>query len=1034
MSALSSAGAGESTATSLAEEESSDLREGSSPPLSAAPAGTRTSAVYHTLPQTNPVAASTIKCTTKGCGRHFVSDKEREQHHRITHSGVRRALKITYTDISGAEHIHRIHRVNGTVSCVYCRESYSHDSALRKHAESCMIKTARAAADAIVARGADVRVDESVDDEVSTDDGIVVTEAPVLNGSAAGVNMPPRRGDTALWFSGLPSALEMRKLPAFKGVPEHSGGALESRNERSLQLCIFFSEDLQCMVCIACGSAISKGARTALSAHLARKSHLRQWNQLRRQVGDVVATKFIPLNVRLAVEEEWDERLSAVVVADPITRPPTEGFPWLPVVQGLECVLCSAGATLPSSTPSPYCCPLKDTMEKHFNRCHPGQPRLPNARKVLMQTLYRGTKVKYYPVNPPSSRAAVGDDVDGDLAMTILASSVFAMTLSESVGRSGHDADENATGAFLGTSPFYNGSIGFVLRAFRKSELRSAVNTTVIGSGADPYPTLETHMTSLLRLANDSIAGASSALRELLQVGKARDDADEKELAPARGSFQQLQRDETICAYSRFAARLIRFVLKVTNDGADGDATRALVIKNHTLRATLSPPTAPTAPSSIYAASRRLHGALSVDEGRNADAVHRELLDVIKIIIFTSHPASARVDSYLAVIFLSLTHIQRKGNRLEKAPTVTNRCAMLEYVFKAVALCCISGDIGDASTRLDDCLPFLLMRGVPNPASLKMVVDIHIHAEGFGSTGLPKLTVGVDPVTRMLDREMVSIQDKTITLSAIRRGVGQRIIDARNLLQALIGDYGHLPQFRDQVGAVSDDLQGDKFGYGFHKDDRNGFAECQRAFICHFLKHHLRNRDLPRDLNHLTSDNVIVNKVLAWRTTAEKLKRIIYFLIHVLAPCARATEWIECLLINGATDDRNVYYLHKSIMFLLRYNKSSSYTSKSYCIPRFSTSEVTALLLPYIVLVLPVMTWIGHFNSEKDPKARLTYLFVDEYGNQMPATKYRSEFEHSCTEAFGVRLTVLQWRHVAKYFHKGSFSFFMDLKHSNIAL
>ncbi len=191
--------------------------------------------------------------------------------------------------------------------------------------------------------------------------------------------------------------------------------------------------------------------------------------------------------------------------------------------------------------------------------------------------------------------------------------------------------------------------------------------------------------------------------------------------------------------------------------------------------------------------------------------------------------------------------------------------------------------------------------------------------------------------------QSVICQGQLITPSTIQKAVVGAIKEAEELLSLLSMGF-KFPTF--DLISILDDPNNASNGFDYQKHTKNShiLSSCDN-FVLYFSK-----RPEFYDINK----KFCRQKVVRWVSQAEKLMKVLAFLIHVTpGQPGRATEMIA-LNHSNTSVKRNLFFHNGLCILQPSYSKTDSTLQRSRSILRFLPQKVAAILLKYLTFIRPV--------------------------------------------------------------------------------
>ena len=127
--------------------------------------------------------------------------------------------------------------------------------------------------------------------------------------------------------------------------------------------------------------------------------------------------------------------------------------------------------------------------------------------------------------------------------------------------------------------------------------------------------------------------------------------------------------------------------------------------------------------------------------------------------------------------------------------------------------------------------------------------------------------------------------------------------------------------------------------------------------------------------------------------------------MHITAgQLARGPEIGSIKVYNSPYSARNIVVLNGRMAIITMYDKARKRRGNTEYILRYLPDDVSQLLAQYLVYIRPFARVLNHGESE--------YLFADVQG-PWAGEQLSRELAKETTDHLGVRLTIMQWRHIA---------------------
>jgi hypothetical protein len=265
------------------------------------------------------------------------------------------------------------------------------------------------------------------------------------------------------------------------------------------------------------------------------------------------------------------------------------------------------------------------------------------------------------------------------------------------------------------------------------------------------------------------------------------------------------------------------------------------------------------------------------------------------------------------------------------------------------------------------------------------------------------LTVGDDDTTLILDGSTISLDGMRTMVAGLER-------EAVELMRTDVLCGMNISWL--DIDTIRDNLNDRTLDYSFAVDPDNNFFEHEDDLLNHLL-------DGPdaKFREKLRSGQTILNRkeVEKWMHKCTKLHDTLFALLHFTAGLpARGEEYGSYLIRNTAKAPRTFYISKGVVMTFQSYHKSSYRRAK--IVPRFLPKRLGALIVQYIAVVRPVMS----FAATELWNSKISDEYKDAWAIAMgrrQACKHITDiikraFNAYCRTNFGLN----QYRQLAKHF------------------
>lgn len=266
----------------------------------------------------------------------------------------------------------------------------------------------------------------------------------------------------------------------------------------------------------------------------------------------------------------------------------------------------------------------------------------------------------------------------------------------------------------------------------------------------------------------------------------------------------------------------------------------------------------------------------------------------------------------------------------------------------------------------------------------------------------------VRPPRACWDREFtrVAIDKEILHLTKMRSGFRAMYDDA---IRRLLDLTGRTDLEFKVTSDIQDSLSDATHGVSFLDDPR--FQGAHNSVFRRFIEEP-RWRVCTTD----NEGNVIWNRAGIQRVyfDCEELVKLISTLVHTIPGLpARATEYSDTKIRNGAGRVRNLYFMLDNLYKIGMYTKTSNVMEHDSYIPSLFPTELRDLIVEYLVKVRPVEVLLWRvLGDEVAAYETNTYLLVC-CGTKMTSDDVSSTLRKHTAEYMGASLGINAWRHLS---------------------
>lgn len=196
------------------------------------------------------------------------------------------------------------------------------------------------------------------------------------------------------------------------------------------------------------------------------------------------------------------------------------------------------------------------------------------------------------------------------------------------------------------------------------------------------------------------------------------------------------------------------------------------------------------------------------------------------------------------------------------------------------------------------------------------------------------------------DYNQLTLGSLTVNVQELKTNINGLIADIKIKMDAV--SFGLTSRKSIMISGLYDSPSDKSLGYSFLSDPRNQLDANQSELASLIIS----RQDLSFFFTKQKDWNCAA--LFQWLSNSEDLLALLTSAIQLTSGMpARSTELVTALVTNTLVESRHLYILHHSIAMILNYNKSRNMTGKEKVIPRFLSTEVSTLLLQYLVYIRP---------------------------------------------------------------------------------
>ena len=271
------------------------------------------------------------------------------------------------------------------------------------------------------------------------------------------------------------------------------------------------------------------------------------------------------------------------------------------------------------------------------------------------------------------------------------------------------------------------------------------------------------------------------------------------------------------------------------------------------------------------------------------------------------------------------------------------------------------------------------------------------------------------------DYKCLHIHGTKVSIDVLRAGVHSLLVHLKAQLAShvLLG----LQPIKNCFSNIKDDYQNANEGYSFLDDKRNSHLFPLDELKC-FIE---SNEELSKQfLDPLDRERMNLSRLRQWVDTTEDFLGSLLALIHLTSgQPGRAPELSTLLFRNRPNASRNLFVMYETLVFIPSYNKTRSVKGTDTYVPRFLATEVSAILLQFLVTVRPFLVYVHSLlissyaiyliHDADSSKLYNAYLYVRQ-GKRMDIDQIRYNFNAANLQFLNLDIGMADFRHIIQAF------------------